>query len=397
MSTDTDSATREIIFEDQDDEHENGVDQIDDHSTSADAKEEFMDVEQLESDCSTPTPLTINEQSNDLNDPKLMQTVQVVVEDCMTTRSTSHRPDEARGSATGDNQRNSREKDIGGPSGDKMVSPFPAGTEPRGSGISFQCYRCQKQFHEEPFCRRHMSSMCVQPFVCRICDKMFRFQSQLSRHLDYHLGERLIVCTWPESREQFDTEEELTQHKTIIDTGSVQKSNAVGSSIRGDGERRNPVHIDKKPHICPHLQCGKKFERAGKLRRHQLVHSTERSHPCEYPKCEKRFKRKAGLKAHVDRVHVVEKPYACIHPNCQSRFSSKAELRLHHMRYHTDERPYVCTYAECRKSFTSKADLQRHNNGVHSDERPYECDHPQCAKKFKTKGHLQAHKQVHSN
>lgn len=59
----------------------------------------------------------------------------------------------------------------------------------------FQCYHCQKLFYDETDCRHHMTSLCFQSLVCRICDKVFLSRPKLQQHLSLHIGEKLCDTT----------------------------------------------------------------------------------------------------------------------------------------------------------------------------------------------------------
>jgi len=98
------------------------------------------------------------------------------------------------------------------------------------------------------------------PYECRVCDKSFSLESELTEHLYSHIEAapkletvemnsvitfKLLDCTW--CYEQFESADELTEHLKL--------------------------HGDRRPHVC---DCGQRLATAEKLTKHKLVHNKSR-------------------------------------------------------------------------------------------------------------------------
>ncbi|XP_004648367.1 zinc finger and SCAN domain-containing protein 5B [Octodon degus] len=132
------------------------------------------------------------------------------------------------------------------------------------------------------------------PHGCRLCNKAFRFPSQLTLHMRRHTGERPFHC---------DT----------CDKGFMQQSDLRVHQCIHTGER--PFHCD---------QCHKAFTHKSTLQGHKRVHSGEQPFVCTL--CYKSFSHRGNLNVHM-RIHTQAKPYLC--PVCGQAFRQLGTMKRH--------------------------------------------------------------------
>ncbi|XP_019217902.1 zinc finger protein 2 homolog isoform X3 [Oreochromis niloticus] len=133
-----------------------------------------------------------------------------------------------------------------------------------------------------------------KPFRCNVCEKTFKHQYNLYRHLKIQTGKKPFSC------------------------GVCNKT----FSQLWDLKRHKIFHTGEKPFNCS--MCGKKFTQRMHFKRHMRVHTGERPFGCDV--CGKRFNCKRNLKTHM-RIHTGEKPYSC--DICNKRFSQPGILKRH--------------------------------------------------------------------
>ncbi|KAH3897374.1 zinc finger protein 436-like isoform X2 [Dreissena polymorpha] len=232
----------------------------------------------------------------------------------------------------------------------------------------FECSICQTRFTHRIALKKHslvhMDTKCKQDtglqqrrettskerVVCDHCQKVFKRNWHLTRHLLTHTGERPFECIVCHKR--FNRKCTLKNHML--------------------------VHTREMPFECS--VCQRQFNQKGTLNVHMLVHTAEKPFECSV--CHKRFHQKSTL-AHHMLAHTAEKPFEC--SLCDKQFSQKSTL-MDHMLVHTGEKPFECSV--CRERFSRKGVLKNHM-WVHRGQSPFECSY--CHKQFNKKHNLQRH------
>ncbi|GBP00536.1 Zinc finger protein 593 [Eumeta japonica] len=113
--------------------------------------------------------------------------------------------------------------------------------------------------------------------------------------------------------------------------------------------------------------CSAKFSYRSTLNKHvRAAHEPRvaRAHTC--PLCDKPYKAAWMLKNHLNRNHFDKKPFVCEHEGCEKKFFKHSDL-LAHKRTHTGERPYRCE--ACKVAFPQSTHLHRHRRTVHAKRR----------------------------
>ncbi|XP_049840468.1 zinc finger protein 358-like [Schistocerca gregaria] len=134
---------------------------------------------------------------------------------------------------------------------------------------------------------------------CGICQKQFRHQYTLMRHLPTHTDERNFKCK--ECGKGFRQMSTLAQHQAIHSDARPyacelcrKTFNRVSTLIS-----HRKTHSDQKPHRC-HV-CGKGFHQKGNLRNHVFTHTNERPYKCDA--CGKGFNQMSNLMCHKQKAH----------------------------------------------------------------------------------------------
>ncbi|KAE8594947.1 hypothetical protein XENTR_v10015392 [Xenopus tropicalis] len=183
----------------------------------------------------------------------------------------------------------------------------------------------QKEFQEATCASPVKKTRCSserEPYMCKVCGKVFTRHSTLMHHHSIHTGEKPFVCQ--QCGKCFRDANNLKVHTRS--------------------------HTKEKPYTC--LECGKRFGQTSSLAVHQRTHTDERPFHCT--DCGKSFTDRSTLLQH-QRIHTGEKPFSCSF--CGKRFTQQAHIGRHE-KIHTGERPFGCTV--CGKRFIDRSKLIKH-------------------------------------
>ncbi|KAG5896086.1 hypothetical protein JTB14_006875 [Gonioctena quinquepunctata] len=196
-------------------------------------------------------------------------------------------------------------------------------------------------------------------FQCPVCDKNYKFQSLLEKHIRIiHEGFR-YEC--PHCKKSFRNDGHFQYHVKTHQPdyqGFEKQCEKCCTVFKSEGGYR--AHMKRHEglsYVCD--VCGKNVTSVESLKRHIRTHTGERPYKCE--ECGKNFKTAQYLVTHK-RVHTKEKPYVC--DICNQSFTQKSSLTVH-VRYHTGERPYKCN--ACSRLFVTKTVLKNHRCKAHLD------------------------------
>jgi len=126
-------------------------------------------------------------------------------------------------------------------------------------------------------------------FMCKFpdCGKIFRYKSEIIRHITTHSEYRPYVCNIPGCNKGFKRRDALDNH------------------VR--------THTKEKPFVCIHDGCELKFPTKASLRYHLLKHEGQKTYKCTFPGCEKTFLTLSQLKQHENS--------ASVHKNVKMNFT----------------------------------------------------------------------------
>ncbi|XP_071730116.1 transcription factor IIIA-like [Rutidosis leptorrhynchoides] len=239
------------------------------------------------------------------------------------------------------------------------------------------CEECGACFRKPAHMRQHMQSHSFErPFICPVndCNSSYRRKDHLTRHLIQHQG-KVFDCPNETCKSKFTTRGNMTRH------------------VREMHDECDDTNV-KKQHVCLEPGCGKVFEYASRLRKHEDSHVTLKTVEafCGEPGCMKYFTNEQCLKAHIDSCHqyinceicggkqlkknikrhlrthekVVKERIKCSFEGCTLAFSTVSNLRMHVKAAHLQQRPFVCSHSGCGMRFSYKHVRDNHEkSGVH--------------------------------
>lgn len=217
----------------------------------------------------------------------------------------------------------------------------------------FKCH-CNKTFAKERYLKMHQKVHSEErPYKCTICNKTFRWRSNLTEHQHIH-DEKPFQC------------------------GVCKKEFTQLSDFRN----HQLIHSEERPVKCQ--CCDKSFDDPRYLKIHYQIHSEDRPYKCNI--CDKAFRWRSNLTGHM-QIHSFHKPYRC--EICMQGFTQISNYKNHQV-LHSGEKPFKCP--DCDKTFAQARYMKTHQK-LHSEERPYKCKH--CGKAFRWPGNLRGHLQLH--
>lgn len=124
-------------------------------------------------------------------------------------------------------------------------------------------------------------------------------------HRRYH-------CTFPGCGKVFKFKSEITRHVII--------------------------HQNDRPYCCTYGGCKKSFKRADALENHIQTHAKTMPYSCDIPGCDRKFATKAAIRYHKIK-HDNNRVFKCSFPGCKRSFLTSSQLKQHeksfnvHFRY----------------------------------------------------------------
>ena len=121
--------------------------------------------------------------------------------------------------------------------------------------------------------------------------------------------------------EEFLVNDKKTYRCTFPSCGKIFK-------FKSEIMRHLPVHAEKKLIICPYEDCKKSFKRADALKNHMRIHTNQFPFKCDFSGCELKFSTQAGLRYHLLK-HNDNKIYKCSFKGCTKTFLTLPQLKQH--------------------------------------------------------------------
>jgi len=243
---------------------------------------------------------------------------------------------------------------------------------------------CERSFGSASSLAYHKSSAHKSSnFSCSHpgCNKTFKLNTLLKRHLATHNSERLYNCDT--CGKSFKTKSNLQSH-SVVHSDSKFFCEECGQQFKHRTSLAAHIrwHQGQKAHECPF--CNKSFNQKGNLQEHIRIHTGDKPFKCHI--CGRTFTTSSQHRLHVKR-HLGVKQFKC--DLCDKTFLNKDSLKTH-MRRHRGEKPFECQ--QCKKAFAESWALTKHMRS-HSGQQPYLCK--ECGKRFADSSNLAKHRKTH--
>ena len=198
-------------------------------------------------------------------------------------------------------------------------------------------------------------------YGCSICDKRFKRNCHLHRHMRTHTTDGPIF-TCDECSKSYRDSNNLMRHKKSHQT---------------------EFPYNDKPYTCG--ICEKRYRDNHDLQRHVRIHTGEEPYKCDM--CDRGFIDKRTLEKHIKR-HKGEK--FCICPICKKGFVDNRALNRH-IRTYNGELHYKCDI--CDKTFSKATNVLSHMKS-HNEQLQFECK--LCGESFRSESNFQMHSKIHT-
>lgn len=204
-----------------------------------------------------------------------------------------------------------------------------------------------------------------RPFNCPVddCSSSYRRKDHLTRHLIQHQG-KLFTCAVKNCNRRFAFQGNMKRHMK-----ELHNDESSSDSERG-----------QKQYVCHENGCGKVFNFASKLRKHEDSHVKIDSMEalCSEPGCMKYFTNVQCLKEHSRSCHQ--------HVTCEKCGTKQLKKNIkRHLRMHEagcSSARFKCDIDNCSHAFSTKSNLLQHMKAVHLELRPFACGIPGCGRRF---------------
>lgn len=248
------------------------------------------------------------------------------------------------------------------------------------------CRNCYKCFPHDVTMKKHRWACTKErSFKCNLCDKSYRFKSELETHIKAHTSEFPFVCTWDGCTKRFHKQNFLKKHIRFQHEKRGVTCPECGRVFAGFTQKKIHMaeeHGHDKPFSCS--QCPVSFVTRSLLNSHvRSFHGKNKGH--------------AEFKVRHDKVDVVikidpkSKLYCCPWKGCEDQFQVKSAVVKHYRSVHEKKR-VKCP--ECDKEYTTGTSMRYHMSRVHGLEKPFVCQ--ECGEAFVIKSLLVTHfKKVH--
>uniref|UniRef100_A0A2A4J941 C2H2-type domain-containing protein n=1 Tax=Heliothis virescens TaxID=7102 RepID=A0A2A4J941_HELVI len=221
------------------------------------------------------------------------------------------------------------------------------------------CSRCNQDFSTLRMWKKHEQKHSPR-YICDFCGKTFFSKYFLMEHIMTHM--RLFKSICHICGNNFARKNYLKVHmKAVHTTVGPLKCSHCDKMFKNEIVLKKHLRNIKKEKIFKCTLCNKEYIMANQLKEHMIWHSQERPFCCEI--CGVRYKANSQLTVHM-RKHTGLFPYKCT--QCTKAFACSSQLKIHSS-VHTGVRRHRCVVPNCERTFHSRKLMLAHLALRHKD------------------------------
>ncbi|ODM99596.1 putative zinc finger protein [Orchesella cincta] len=287
----------------------------------------------------------------------------------------------------------------------------------------FKCNMCNKRFRMERTLKRHLGevhSLFLQ-HKCPHCDLKFKKQTDLKIHkrkahlpANFKMGDQLpykgIVTPCTVCQKVFPSRIKMTKHRKTHNLMESHTCEICGKTVVGLFRIQFHMKTHNRPDKPFHCKkCPRSFATQDGLDMHLKLHdnpdwvpwvrkkpkkTSPSSRPdgpykCEEPNCGKSFVKPYNLQVHM-ALHATN--FSCA--VCEQVFEKVRDIRRHLNKLHeTENKVHFCVH--CDKAYTIEQSFDIHKKVAHPSKGKIPCDEDYCTEEFDDADLLREHLKTH--
>lgn len=240
--------------------------------------------------------------------------------------------------------------------------------------LNFKCNNCNKEYKTQSGLTKHLLTHNKKEFKCNFPNCIFESYNlvYLKNHLKVHdnINIKEYKCNYDNCYKEYKTQSGLNYHILINHNNTKNKYKCEQCIYSTKNKQSLKQHIkkheNKKEFKCDFLNCTYRGNILANLKRHKERHLSNIKYKCEFKTCSYETKDKESLIKHKI-IHDENTFFTCIYENCDYKCNFKMNLRYHIEVIHLPYIAHKCEYDYCEFETNCKKNLNRHLKTIHSE------------------------------